>query len=376
MKTHLATTLAIAAAGLLIASFLLPESISAAVLALGVICLLLLVSSSEGLRRVMERRRRSFLAAGASLCIGAIVVAVWAFSASPGDQRIGVNLVVMLFVAGLAMIVATLRLPQDERDRAAVRTAMALPRLAFSPLAELRQDLGVLAQQPGDLARVVGPYFALYAVFPFLLLAAKDWEPADKGAALFVLLGIVALLLLLIALPVMAALQWARFVGSERTPSPLDLPWRAFFGLAWRLFLFGYVFRLTAQVGPWLKAHVAVAPWAIAATTSVAEGLVLVMLSPYALIVPALALGQRNVSAIGLAVAAQRDRRFYVGPLVILAPITLLNWVSGFYASKAAWALVASWTAWALVLFGTLVVAMTYLTRVYLRLAPQVRTIQ
>jgi hypothetical protein len=242
----------------------------------------------------------------------------------------------------------------------------------FSATDNVMGALGLLVHQRVALARVAGPWFLLFCVLPLAVirLDLKDVTAGHSGPILAALLGLLAFILILICLPLVASIQWARFLATGQQPRLIDVPLKAVWGFLWRLFFSGIVLRTINGAEPWLKAHMpAATPWMISGLSGLFSLAVLVLASPFAMIFVAVAINAPDQSMQGaLRRARGVGRRFYLGMLLILTPPILASWVLGLAPAgkdldPTEW---LQFFVWALVFFLTLVVATTYLTRVYL----------
>jgi hypothetical protein len=186
-----------------------------------------------------------------------------------------------------------------------------------------------------------------------------------------ILLGLVVVILLEIAFLLVATIQWTRFAATKQEPRLTAFPGKALWGWSWRWMIYGGLFRSIDRVQPWIKAHLpAAAPWQLDGLQGLIGLAALILFSPFALVLPAVAL---NAADRGIAASMRGfrlvGRKYYLGAALILAPYAVTSWVLGilYAAYKGPVAVVANVGASALLLFVTMIVGMTYLTRIYLR---------
>ena len=174
----------------------------------------------------------------------------------------------------------------------------------------------------------------------------------------------------MLSLPALAAIQWSRFVATRTAPRLTDVPARALFGFAWRYIIFGAILRFPDQLGPWMKLHVPqAAPWMISTTTSLVGLMFLALVSPWAMVLPAIALGDKDKTMVTAARRAKTlGRGYYIGALVILAPLTILSWLLDVVpaAPEGSYFGIVWILAWAAALFLTACAGMSYLTNISL----------
>jgi hypothetical protein len=178
-------------------------------------------------------------------------------------------------------------------------------------------------------------------------------------------------LVVFICLPLVASIRWARYLATGERGQLFDVPLSALWGFLWRLFFAGVVFRAVNGAEPWLKSQMPGAePWLLSALAGFISLLVLVLASPWAMIFVAVALGSPDRSMqSALRAARSTGRGIYVGMLLILAPSIFLLWLTGLLPTGSDLSLIswATWLAFALTSFLSLIVATTYLTGIYLR---------
>jgi hypothetical protein len=321
---------------------------------------------------IRQNRRLVAVVGWTTAALGLLLSMVMGWKADQQEARMAPGL--LLSVVGLSFA----SLAQS------LKTSEALAQIAPSQAERsgVREGLDALASPFRDLrasAVVLGPWFVLFVAAPLvgfapLLILDKATIKAFGPGGAFAVLGLV-----LAAIGVMygalmaAAIQWARFISSGKPP-PLAVPWRALWSFTWRWFVFGGVSRLSTQFGSWLKTHYPALPdWASVSLTSIVGFAILILFSQWGLVLPAIALGARNTSITGALRGLRRfGGRFYLGALVVLAPVALLGWLSDLAPAHhpdtplVNGALIGLWAAWVLSFFVTVPAAMTYLTRVYL----------
>ncbi|MDP3660522.1 hypothetical protein [Phenylobacterium sp.] len=247
----------------------------------------------------------------------------------------------------------------------------------FQATSEVKGIVVELFAQIGALVRVAGPWFLTYCLLSLALVATAMLNPVahvDRTGASWILLGLLVLLFLGNGLLLAAAVQWARFTATMREPALTDIPGRALWGVAWRWAICTSILKFTDDIYPWLEAHLHhAAPWQLDGLERLIGFAALVLVSPFALVFPAVALGAATKGMLG-ATAGLRvvKSKFYLGAAWILAPYFVVSWLIDLQPvdfkrpAVAALTLIASATA----MFATTIVATTYLTRIYLKGAP------
>lgn len=323
---------------------------------------------------VIAQRRILFIVIGLGFGVAALA-SVFILPDPYGERAI--PLAVGAFVAGLAVAYLPFMARDMSRVRADIEEAHKSPPLgptSFSARADASDALRLLIHERHTLGRTVGPWFLLFCLLPAVLIAFKSWNPATKGEAEIALLLFLVLLLALCCLPLIASIRWARYLAKGEIPSLVVIPLGPLWGVLWRLFFAGVVLRIINSSDDWLRTHLTDVPlWAMSGISGLMSLFVLVVASPWAMIFVMVALGAKDRSAMTAVRSAQSvGRRFYLGMLLILTPMTVLSWLlsllpqgpKGAPITASDW---ATYAAWALGMFLTFVVATTYLTRIYLR---------
>jgi len=242
---------------------------------------------------------------------------------------------------------------------------------AFSPVDEAWAALKHVRDHYGALLRVVAPWLLICCALPMIVVIA-DWKSfAERGlgSAVMVLLGLNLLSLAELALLCVAMIQWTRFTATGPHPRLTAFPGRALWGWAWRGLIFAPLLVFVAQIEPWARTHLPDAPqWQLAGLVGVAGFVVLVLLSPLALVLSAVALEAPDKS-LAASMRGYRlvGRKFLLGAATILAPYALATWRPfPLYDDANTLVAIADVTVSNLLLFGVALVATTYLTRIYL----------
>jgi hypothetical protein len=251
------------------------------------------------------------------------------------------------------------------------RKAPPAPPPRFSPAGDVAEALYLLVRERLAAAKAVGPWFLLFCLLPLAFVDVAFWKDLTHRELTLALIALLGFLTAFLCLPLIAAIQWARFLATGREPRLMDVPLGAIWGFLWRLFFAGVILRAINGAEPWLKAHLPSAlPWMVSGLSELFSLLVLVLASPWAMVFVAVAVGAKDKStATALRAARGVGRRFYLGMLLILAPVILLSWLTE-TGSKTSDVTVADWVTffgWSLAVFLTMIVATTYLTRIYLR---------
>lgn len=329
---------------------------------------------TPAIRAFVSRRRRTVMIAGGCVIVtgvGALVASLLLGASTEVVASVfSASLLVGILLLMLPRLVASVSNGVEAQNN--VRNAAPASQ-QFQPTLEVRRTLAVLAARSGPLLRVVGPWFLIFCLLPLLLIGASFWKPLQQNrdlAALF-LLGLLAVLIAVICLLLVATLQWARFIVTNREPSWSDFPAKALWGLLWRWLVFGAVFRVTGEIEPWLRAHLPGAvSWEVTGLRTLIVLALLVLASPFALALPAIALGVPNKSAEarmkGMRAAG---RGYYIGAALLLAPYCVGSWLLDL-ASEAykGSSMLATWAFLdALLLFIAFIVGSTYVARIYVK---------
>ncbi len=343
----------------------------------GLTVLVIAALQGPAVRRFILRHPRSIIGAG----IGAVSVSLFVlFStlSSPSvNPEAGGTAATLLILVGSLAITLPFMAKRVEKDtevwKATEATAQGTPG-AFSPEAEVKDILAELIDQRRALVRVIGPWFLLFCALPMVFFNVDYWTALaerDRGLAMMILLGLVVVLLAELAFLFVAIIQWTRFVATKQEPKLAAFPGKALWGWVWRWLICGAIFRSFDWIEPWLKEQLpTAAQWQLDGLLGVFGLVAFVLFSPFALVLPAVALGATDK---GIAASMRGfhvvGRKFYLGSILIAAPYVVASWALGVlfdnYQEPAAVA--ANIGASLVLLFGTTVVGMTYLTRVYLR---------
>lgn len=342
----------------------------------GLMVLAIAALSVRTARRFILGHPRSITGAG----IGAVAISLFvlfsALSSPSVDPEAGGTAAALLILVGSLVIALPFMAKRVEKDTAVLATEGAAQRTsgAFSPEAEVKGILAELVEHRGALLRVVGPWFLLFCVVPLAFINVDYWKglaDGDRGAAMMILLGLVVVVLAELAFLFVAMIQWTRFAATKQEPRLTAFPGKALWGWAWRWFIYGAGFRSLDGLEPWLKEHLpAAAQWQLDGVQGLLGFVVLVLFSPFLLVLPAVAL---NAADKGIAASMRGfrlvGRKYYLAAALILAPYALASWGLGvlYDHHKGPAAAVTNVGASVILLFVTMIVGMTYLTRIYLR---------
>jgi hypothetical protein len=349
---------------------------TASALAVAAVLLIMGVSITPAVRKAALRHRSMTLAGGVVLIAVAVLVLVEGSLFSP---QLGTDYIVAAFTA-LAM--AGLFLMQLPRMAANVESAVETRRTLrevgasprdFRPLFEVRHTLADIFQRKAAFARVAGPWFLAFFAPPLAFASLGFWTrllEQHPELAPLVALGAFILLLVAVGALLVAALQWTRCLVTDREPAWFDLSGRDLWQWLWRCLVVVGILRGVGGIEPWLRARLPAAPLAVEALAWLAVLAVLVLASPFALHLPALALGasggslRARIGAFGVV-----GRKYYVGIAVIVAPCLLMAWALEATSALRQGPAIAMTGVLAemILLFVTVMVAMTYITRVYLK---------
>jgi hypothetical protein len=356
------------------AVLLLPTGVQVWAMASSMVCILLIPSTSRPVSTALAARLR--LLVGLGIGLGALSVALIVggvqFWPNHDSERV-VGLSVWPMLLGVAIGYTPFLSRNLNRARADIEASSAATP-APVPLARVRGEVAaafhLLLDERGAVGWIAGPWFLIFCALP---LAFLDVGLLTRFSHQYPLVALLLLILFLIAwgaLPLIASIQWARHIAAGQRPKLFEVPVGPLWGFLWRLFLAGVVLRMIGAAEPWLQSQLPGAPaWMVSGLSGLFSLLVLVAVSPWAMVLVAVALGSEDRSThSALRAASGTGSGFYLGMLLILAPITLLWWLVGLAPAAQGQGL-GAWLGYfvsALAVFLTLIVATTYLTRLYL----------
>lgn len=350
-----------------------------AAIALLVVALMGAIMAAPVRRAALLRRRTVFWAGMAIMALGVGAFAITLAYPSAVSLDLGTDAFVALILVG--SMVAWLPHMSTTVERAvlvqrSLGPDLPAPQGSFNPAAEAGEALRAPLGQPGPFIRVVGPWLAAFCVLPLVLVllgeTAKS-QTMDRSQAMAILLVIVGVMLAEFLILILAAIQWTRFVATGQEPPLAKVPWRALWGWAWRLFIFGSILRFSDKIEPWLAQRLpSVEPWGLHALYSAALLCLAVLATPFAISLTSVALSDpsRAIEA-RIKVFRATGRRIYVGAGLVLAPYFFITWASdtvGDYL-KGTTAQTALGYLYVIVLFLTAIAFFGYLARLYARAA-------
>jgi len=351
-----------------------PQTAAIALLAVALFAGLL----APPIRRAALQRRRTFFWAGIgimALGIGALAVTLAYPSMISVDLGAGASVAFLLvgsMVAWLPQMSTTIeRAVQVQKS---LETNRPIPKGPFNPAAEAGEALRAPVGQPGPFVRVVGPWLVAFCALPIVLVVLGEAaKPAamDRSQAVIVLLAFLGLILAGFLILILAAIQWTRFVATGQEPPLLAVPGRALWGWAWRLFIFGSIFRFSDQIEPWLTQRLPSAePWALHTLYLAVLLCMVVLTTPFAINLTSVALGDPSRAIEARArIVRVTGPTIYAGAALVLAPYFLFAWGSDTFGDylKGTTAQSVLGYVYLIVLFLTVVVFFGYLARLYAR---------
>jgi hypothetical protein len=359
------------------AVLLAPTGVQVWAMASSMVCILLIPSTSRPVSTALAARLRPLVGLGVGLGLLSLALIVGGVQFWPNhDSERVIGLSIWPMLLGIAIGYAPFLSRNLNRARADIEASGAATSAPTPvPLARVRGDVAaafhLLLEERGTVGWIAGPWFLIFCALP---LAFLDVGVLTRFSHQYPLVALLLLILFLIAwgaLPLIASIQWARHIATGQRPKLFEVPVGPLWGFVWRLFLAGVVLRVIGAAEPWLQSLLPGAqPWMVSGLSGLFSLLVLVAVSPWAMVLVAVALGSEDRSTYSALRAARgTGRGFYLGMLLILAPITLLWWLVGLAPAAQGQGPVA-WLGYfvsALAVFLTLIVATTYLTRLYLR---------
>ena len=343
----------------------------------GVMMLAVVAIQVVAARRFILRHPRSTIAVGVG-AVGVSMFVLFSTLSSPSvDPELGGTAFTFLILVGSLVVALPLMAKRVEKDTAIWKATEAAAKSmsgTFNPEFEVKAIFAEMIAHRGSLLRVVGPWFLIFCLLPLVFIDLDFWKglaDRDRGTAMMILLGLLVVILAEMAFLFVAMIKWIQFVATKQEPRLIDFPGRALWGWVWRWFLFGSVFRALDGLEPWLKAQLpSAAQWQLDGVQSLLGLVVLVLFSPFALVLPAVAL---NAADKGMAASMQGfrlvGRKYYLAAGLILTPYALVSWGLDILYDhyKGPIAAVANFGASMILVFATMIVGMTYLTRIYLR---------
>ncbi len=335
------------------------------------------VQSIPAFRRLVLRHVRWTVAIGIGAILVGLLILFAPLTRPVAEMDLGASTwaFTLLLLGGVFTILMPSTMRRFEADTAAWKSIQGRKPEpgGFHPAAEVIAILADLIGHKAALARVVGPWLLLFCLIPSLLVFGVDWKALlhrHHGLGAWVLLGFGVLIFLEIGLLLVAAIQWTRFTATRREPRLTAFPGKALWGWTWRWVVFGGLMRTFGQIEPWLKAHLpGAAPWQLDGLQSLIGFFALVLASPFALVLPAIALDAADKGTM----AAMRGfrlvgRKYYLGVALILGPYAAGSWLlnSAYENFKGPAVAAVTLVAGVVLILVTVLVGMTYLTRVYL----------
>ena len=327
-------------------------------------------------RRFILRHPRITITLGVGAVAISLVVLFSTLSASSVDPKSVGTAAAFLILIGLFAIFLPFMAKRAEKDVAAWKsTEMVVQGKpgTFNPEGEVRAVLAELNENRGALLRVVGPWFLLFCGLPMVFINVDYWKGLadhDRGSAMMIVLGVLVVFLAELAFLFAAMILWTRFAATKQEPRLAAFPGKALWGWAWRWLIYGALFRSLDRIEPWLKTQLpGAAQWQLDGVQGLIGLAALVLFSPFALVLPAVAL---NAADKGIAASMRGfrlvGRRYYLGAALILAPYAVASWaLSVLYEyEKGTVALAVNAGASLVLFFVTAIVGMTYQTRIYL----------
>jgi len=357
------------------AGLLLTSDAQTWAMVISVLCVVALPIVSRPLAAALAVRLRLLVAIGVALVLASFAAMAAGITIWPtlfSGRAIGLAIWPMLIGSAIAYVPFTARnmnrswAELEERRRSPPKIVPAM-----QAKGNVAEALVLLSRERDAVAWEAGPWFVAYCSLPLVLLAMIATKPISKVEAIETLWGLVAFLLAFAALPMIASIRWTRYLATGQRGSLLSVPIGALWGFLWRWLFAGVFIRFVNGAEPWLKSQLPSAShWFLSALADLFSLLVLVLASPWAMVFIAVALGAQDRSThAALKIARGSGRGIYLGMLLILAPSTVLLWLTGLVPTGhdmtgASW---AAYLAFALIYFVTLIVATTYLTNLYLR---------
>ena len=353
-----------------------PETAAMTLLAVALVAGLL----APPVRRAALQRKRAFVWAGIAimaLSVGALAMTLAYPSAVSVDLGAGASVAFLLvgsMVAWLPQMSTTMeRAVQVQKSLGSGRP---VPQAPFSPAAEAGEALRAPVAQWGPFLRVVGPWLLAFCVLPLVLVVLgetanpKAIDPSQAVTVLLVFLGVILSEFLIL---IVAAIQWTRFVATGQEPPLARLPGRALWGWAWRLFIFGSIFRFSDKIEPWLGQRLPSAePWLLHAASSAALLCLVVLATPFAINLTSVALGDPSRAIEARAkIFRATGRRIYAGAALVLLPYFLFAWASDTFGDQVKGTTAQSTFGYVylIVLFLTVIAFFGYLAHLYTRAA-------
>ncbi|HEX4096296.1 MAG TPA: hypothetical protein VHX64_06180, partial [Caulobacteraceae bacterium] len=317
------------------AVLLLPTGAQVWAMASSMVCILLIPSTSRPVATALAARLRPLLGLGIGLGVLSLALIVGGVQFWPNhDSERVIGLSVWPMLLGIAIGYAPFLSRNLNRARADIEASgAATPKPV--PLARVRGDVAaafhLLLDERGAVGWIAGPWFLIFCALPLAFLDVGLLTRLSHQYPLVALLLLILLLIVWGALPLIASIQWARHIATGQRPKLFEVPVGPLWGFIWRLFLAGVVLRAVSAAEPWLQSQLPGAQaWLVSGLSGLFSLLLLVVVSPWAMVLVAVALGSEDRSTYSALRAARgTGSGFYLGMLLILAPITLLWWLVG-----------------------------------------------
>lgn len=333
---------------------------------------------APAIRRAAIQRRRTFIWAGiAIIALSVAAIAISLANPSADSVDLGADAFMALLLVGSMLA----WLPQMSKTMERVVQAQnslgprpVAPQAPYNPAAEAREALRAPLGQSGSFMRVVGPWFVVFCVLPVVLMVLGETaksQTMDRSEAMTVLLMFLGVMLAEFLILIVASIQWTRFVATGQEPPLASIPGRALWGWAWRLFIFGSIFRFSDKIEPWLGQRLPSAePWVLHALSCAGLLCLGVLATPFALDLTCVALGDpTRAMEVRLKVFRTAGRRIYAGAALVLAPYAFITWASDTFGdhAKGTTAQSAVVYLYIIALFLTAIAFFGYVARLYAR---------
>jgi len=287
-------------------------------------------------RRAAQTRRRLFIWAGVGTLIisSGVLVAALAFPSAFNVELSADAFCTLLLVGSFLIWLPYISATTDRAVEAQklVRSAGPVGMDRISAISEATEALSDPLVQRTSFAQVVGPWFLAFCILPLLLELLNRTAKSTlttQGHAMLFLLALLGLILAGYLILIIVGIQWTRFVVTYQKPHWFSISGGAVWACAWRLLVFGSMFRATRGIEPWLARQLpAAAPAVLQAMSDAAVFALALLATPFALSLTAAALGASTRAAeMRMRVFRTTGRSAYVGAALVLAPFFVIAWL-------------------------------------------------
>ncbi len=307
------------------------------------------------------------LAAGCLVGLLAFILIGIGVSADLDTEFVG-GVAGALLIAGLLTAMAPWNARRYEESVADLAAAATRPPQSSGSGAALAADvIGTLRHERMAFVRLLGPWLAIYGLAPLSLPLVMD-DDLSRLDALWVLVGAIVWLLIL----PLAGVIWSRFLLKDLALGAVPNAARALWSWVWRIGLTLSIVSHIEKAEPYLARLLSVLGEAASPTAKVlleiVGGLMLLVWLTFALVLPARAIGDREMTMSKSIVEITSFRfRFMGGALLLALPSALMGLAYGLAETPGmtTFAGAGSMSAFSILQFLTFIAVATLLAETY-----------